>query len=265
MASSIPKDWWAKIYNKEYLSIYVDVDDPAINARQVSFVLQKAKPRKQAEILELACGYGRHAIEFARRGYQVTGLDYSKHFIGLGKKAAKDQGVKVNFIQGDMRHLSSIKAFDLVTCLFTSFGYFENEKDHGNVFYRIARSLKPHGTFVLDLTNTVDLVARIAKDGLVDKKTGLLTSVKTARLSNGLDVTSELAFDPKTMRRTLVRSWKESGKKRSYSASVRLFMLPEIQHLLEENGLGFKGVWGDYDGSKYSYSSPRMIVLAQKL
>lgn len=260
----ISKNWWKKIYNKEYLSIYVDIDAPDVNARQVSFVLKQAKPPKKAKILELACGYGRHAIEFARRGDEVTGLDYSRHFIELARRAAEEQEIKVKFRCGDMRRMSSLRSYDLVTCLFTSFGYFDDEQDHSRVFQRISRSLKPNGSFILDLTNTIDLVARLAKEGSINKKTGLLTSMESARLSNGLHVTSKLTFDPKTIRRTLVRRWEKMGKKHSYAASVRLFMLPEIQHLLEENGLAYQNIWGDYDGSSFSYTSPRMIILARK-
>ncbi len=77
------KQWWENVFDEKYLDTYVDIVTPEFTAQQISFLLERLRLKEGAKILDLACGHGRHSIELARRGYKVTGLDFSKHFIEL--------------------------------------------------------------------------------------------------------------------------------------------------------------------------------------
>jgi 2-polyprenyl-3-methyl-5-hydroxy-6-metoxy-1,4-benzoquinol methylase len=85
-----------------------------------------------AVILDLACGHGRHAIELARHGYLMTGLDLSGRHITLARSAAEAAGVRVTWIQADMRDLPR-GPFDAILNACTAFGYLESQAEDQKV------------------------------------------------------------------------------------------------------------------------------------
>ena len=105
-----------------------------------------------AAVLDLACGFGRHAVGMARRGHRVTGVDFNPRYLEMAAEEARRSGVEVRFIAEDMRELEFAREFAGVYSFFTSFGYFS---DAGNeqVLERIACSLAPGGRLLLDLAN----------------------------------------------------------------------------------------------------------------
>lgn len=258
------KQWWETLFDEKYLKTYVDVTTPESTHQQITFLQKALRLKKGAEILDVACGHGRHAIALARQGYQVTGLDFSKYFIDLAKKETKTQGVNVHFIQGDMRQLSFVNKFDAITNMFTSFGYFDSECDNELVLLKISRALKANGQFMIDINNGMRTLVRLVQIGQVDPETRLLVHVARARLSNGLFVETKEEFDPMTMRWAMTRRWEEDGRQRSYRTNVRLFSLPELSNMMRRNGLRVKKVWGDFHGAPFSFDAHRLIVLARK-
>ena len=252
------------MFDEKYIKTYVDIVSPEFTAQQITFLLKHLQLEKEAEILDLACGYGRHAIELAQRGYNVTGLDFSQKFIEMAKKCAQKRGVEVAFVQGDMRKISFTDRFDAVINMFTSFGYFEDESDNTLVLKNVSRALKRGGKFLIDHNNVGHLLARMLREGKKTKRGELLVDTKTELLSNGLRVTTKSEFHYATMRWSLTRSWEEKGRTKSYRTNVRLYSLPELQHLLEEAGLRVEKAWGDFQEAPFTLETPRMIVLARK-
>jgi len=105
-----------------------------------------------ASVLDAPCGFGRHSIEFARRGCPTTGVDFSETELGRARKAAADAGVSVTLACQDIRDLEFSGEFDLAVNLFSSIGYFSDDEDR-LVLDRFWRALKPGGTFVVDTRN----------------------------------------------------------------------------------------------------------------
>jgi 2-polyprenyl-3-methyl-5-hydroxy-6-metoxy-1,4-benzoquinol methylase len=115
----------------DYLFTYrEDLTDERSDAEVASLVklLELDSPMR---ILDLACGFGRHANRLAALGHSVTGVDYMPGFIALARQKAAEMGVQVDYRQGDMRLVSFLEEFDRVLLLFTSFGYFEDSKTNG--------------------------------------------------------------------------------------------------------------------------------------
>src|SRR5438309_3444259 len=112
-------EWWRGWFGPGYLELY----DETLRERtpreidQIEALLQLRPPRR---ILDLPCGQGRHAIELARRGYRVTGVDLSPYMLGIAKQRAAAAGVQVRWFTGDMREPLRGERFDLVLNLFTS-------------------------------------------------------------------------------------------------------------------------------------------------
>ena len=102
-------------------------------------------------MLDLCCGPGRHSLEFARRGFRVTGVDRTAHYLTTARAAATREGLTVEFVQEDMRHFHRPAAFDLALNLFSSFGYFEDVANDLRVLQHLHDSLKSGGQVLLEM------------------------------------------------------------------------------------------------------------------
>ncbi len=113
------------------------------------------QPSKDAYVLDLACGQGRHSLEFARRGFKnIEGLDRSHYLIQRARSVAKSEGLRVRFLEGDARKISRPNdAFDFVMLLGNSFGYFENIHDDLKLLREVFRVLKPWGKLIIDVAD----------------------------------------------------------------------------------------------------------------
>lgn len=94
--------WWENYFDEIYLILYKFLDEPERVKREVDFIEKALELKKGMKILDLACGQGRHAIELARRGYDVKGFDYSDYLIKVAKERAGKENLKIEFIKGDM-------------------------------------------------------------------------------------------------------------------------------------------------------------------
>ena len=265
MNKKIKKQWWEDAFDDKYLKTYVDIVTPKMTDQQMHFLLKELDFKKNDEILDLGCGYGRHAIELAKNGYNVTGVDTSKKFIDIAKKEAQKNNVKIDFLIEDMRNLSFINKFDVIINMFTSFGYFDDESDNELVIQKIHTSLKPNGKFLIDLNNGISLLNRIMEKGGTVNKTGIITNVVKTTLSNNLTVENKEELDLLTMRWAMKRNWKEGSNLKIYKTNVRIFFLPEINAMLKRNGFLIEKLWGDFQGSEFAPGSWRLIILAKKI
>lgn len=94
-------------------------------------------------LLDLGCGVGRHTLELARRGYQVTGVDRTATYLAEAQSRAEEEGLPDRFVAADMRDFVREDTFDAVLSLFTSFSYFEYPEENlqGNPYDQQARDL----------------------------------------------------------------------------------------------------------------------------
>ena len=118
--------------------------------REAEQILALVHPPQGATVLDLCCGPGRNALEFARRGFQVTGVDRTARYLDTARAAATREGLTVEFVQEDMRHFQRPAAFDVALNLFSSFGYFEDEAEDLRVLRHLHTSLKPGGQVLLE-------------------------------------------------------------------------------------------------------------------
>jgi SAM-dependent methyltransferase len=242
-----PVDWWRNWFGAEYLGLY----DKELAARtpveidRLQALLQLRPPNR---ILDLPCGQGRHAIELAKRGYDVTAVDLSAFLLGVGRERAATLGVRVRFFQGDMREVLSGERFQLVLNLFTSFGYFADAADDRKVAVAAAAMLEPGGRFVVELING-DRLMRNFQD-----REWFTVGEATVMERRSLDRQTRVM----TVERTV------SGPAHSdvNHHAVRLYGPPEIERLLRDAGFAAVDLYGDWDGSPATQESLRVVAIA---
>ncbi|MCB4964963.1 class I SAM-dependent methyltransferase, partial [Streptococcus mutans] len=137
-----------------FARVYDSIMDDSLYDRWTDFSLRHFPKKKDAKLLELACGTGIQSIRFKQAGFDVTGLDLSADMLDLAKKRAQSAHLDIPFIQGNMLDLSSVGKFDLVTCYSDSLCYMEDEVAVGDVFERVYAHLNSGGTFIFDVHST---------------------------------------------------------------------------------------------------------------
>ena len=156
LESYVKADWWRDIFNANYLRTDGDVvEDREITESEVDAYLQMVDVPRDAAILDLCCGQGRHVMELLRRGFTgLHGVDRSHYLIARAKKAVAGQGVAVRFHEGDARKLRfTDDSFQFVYVAGNSFGYFESAEDDVAVLTEIRRILEPGGQMLIDFTD----------------------------------------------------------------------------------------------------------------
>ncbi|MDH3280505.1 MAG: class I SAM-dependent methyltransferase, partial [Gammaproteobacteria bacterium] len=156
LESYVKADWWRDIFNANYLRTDGDVvEDPDITAAEIDAFLRMVDVPRDASILDLCCGQGRHILELARRGYtNLWGVDRSHYLISRAKSMARQQDCAVAFREGDARKLRfADDKFDLIYLAGNSFGYFESVEDDIAVLRELRRLLKPQGQLLIDFTD----------------------------------------------------------------------------------------------------------------
>lgn len=152
-------------------------------AKRLPDVLAKFHLKPQS-ILDLACGEGTFAVEMAKLGYKVTGIDQSKEMLKFARRKARKEGVEVNFEQGDMRELAFEGDFDLVTCWFDSINYLLDLEDVEKTFSRASRALGENGAFIFDMNTIYGLEVEWQKPSCyVQQDSSTIFEVHRARYS----------------------------------------------------------------------------------
>ncbi|MFH1367554.1 MAG: class I SAM-dependent methyltransferase [Elusimicrobiota bacterium] len=243
-------DWWKCFFTEDYLRQYeARYLTRARTRKETRAILKILRPAAGARILDLACGQGRISIELAKKGYRVTGVDYSKYLLSVARKRAGSR--KIDFIRKDMRKIGFREEFDIVINWFTAFGYF-SDKDNESVLRKVHKALKKNGKFLLDLSHDTPGHGHMPSQGWSDH--GDYVVLETRR------------YNPKRKTVSVKRDFIfiKSGKRRTYEFRIRTYSWPELRKLLKKTGFKLLKVFGGFDLSRFTKNSGRIIVLAQK-
>ena len=164
---STNRPWYVTLFERDWYDLLApggkrsQVDQDAFaeqTEQEVEFISAVLDLPAEASILDLCCGWGRHTIRLATRGYRMSGLDLSRYHLELARQAATEAGVDSQWLESDMRGVPSPnESFDAVVNLFTAFGYFD-DADNQRVLEEVSRVLKPGGRFLLDVINRDNLM-----------------------------------------------------------------------------------------------------------
>ena len=206
---------------------------------------------KQGAVLDLGCGPGRHALPLARAGLEVTAMDTSEHLLDELRRRAGDEKLDIDIRCEDMRDFSGLGPFDAVFVMWTSFGYFEAESDHGRVLDNVVDSLAPGGVLVLDLLGLETLCRTLEPVHLTEHADGSLLIERPVLVDHNTRLENEWI---------LVQG--ERADRAMFSH--RVWSAGEIARLVESAGLELEAIDGDLDGTPYDFESERMYVFARK-
>ncbi|HEY0031441.1 MAG TPA: class I SAM-dependent methyltransferase, partial [Bacteroidia bacterium] len=151
-------EWFECWFDSPYYHLLYSNRDYSEAELFIDNLVSYLNPEKDSRILDLACGKGRHSIDLNQKGFDVTGVDLAVQSIASARQSENE---RLHFYEHDMRRLFRTNYFDIALNLFTSFGYFKNERDNSAVINSVYKALKPDGIFVLDFMNSAKVIANL--------------------------------------------------------------------------------------------------------
>ena len=245
MSLTLNSQWYEEWFNSEYYHLLYDERNHKEAKFFIDNLITYLKPPKNTQILDLACGKGRHSIYLSNE-YSVTGIDLSANSI---QHACQFKSEKLSFFVHDMRKQFRVNHFDLVLNLFTSFGYFELEKDNQDIVKCIAKSLKPDGIMIIDFMNSKKVIKNLVEE---EFKTINKTEFHIQRWVKNKFIIKQIEV-------------KENGKSCFYQESVKVLTLKNFEKYFKSAGLEIIDLFGDYQLNIFDEDqSGRLILVAKK-
>jgi SAM-dependent methyltransferase len=241
------KAWYETHFQEEYLTIYKQRDEQV--EQELETLLPYLPDLRGKKVLDLCCGYGRHSRYLAGLGARVTGVDLSAPLL----KEAISQSVNepIQYMRCDMREIPIQNEMDLVLNLFTSFGYFDSNKENEAVLKKVYQALKPGGIFLFDYLNP-----SFVKQHLVP------FSRETV---GGKEITQYRTIEKGKVNKTIFVTDLESATKKQFEEKVKLYSMQHLKKMMERNGLDIVHTFGDYNASPFhNRDAPRTIFICRK-
>ena len=150
--------WFATWFDSPYYHLLYKNRDEKEAQVFIDNLIEKLQLKKGSKLIDIACGKGRHATYFNKKGMNVVGVDLSPNSIASAKQ---NENNNLQFSVHDMREVYKENHFDIVTNLFTSFGYFENKDDEQKAINAMAENLKTDGVLIIDFMNIKKVIANL--------------------------------------------------------------------------------------------------------
>jgi SAM-dependent methyltransferase len=243
---SEPADWYRRAFADDYLWLYSHRTEQQARS-EVEVAAEHLPFETSHQVLDIACGAGRHMLAFAEIGARVTGVDLSGVLLDKARRRFDEAGHGARLVRSDMRHLPFSYQFDGVTLWFTSFGYFPTETEDLIVLTELSNVLRPGGWWWIDIPNPSHLEANLVPESEreVDGPNGTAHVIEKRSIKDG-HVVKMIDID-------------DSLGHRSYEERVRLYTPERFGSLIREAELTTLGILGDYDGSPFTPKVPRQI------
>ncbi len=217
---------------------------------QVEKIIPLLDVKPSARILDLGCGVGRHSLELARHGFQVTGVDRTEHYLEQASEKAKKEELEVKFIQDDMRDFCQPNSFHVAISMGTSFSYFEDPEEDRQVLANVYRSLMSGGVFLLDMHGKETLSRIFVERDWYEEDDVLVLHERTVSQN----------WSWMELRWILLKDNKRAESRLSH----RLYAATELIALLTDCGFAQVDLYGDLEGVPYDQNAKRMVVVGRK-
>jgi 2-polyprenyl-3-methyl-5-hydroxy-6-metoxy-1,4-benzoquinol methylase len=243
-------DWYLDYFQGIVVDLWQQAMSPEQTRREVEFVTDLLRLPPAGRLLDVPCGFGRHSVELAERGFRVTGVDVSADCLARARKLAVERSVVVHWAQCEMRQLPASEPFDGAICLGNSLGYIDH--DGTEIFLtRLAGALRPGARLVLES-------GAIAESLLPNLKP------QAEYAFGGIVVVDARDYDPARSCMQSTNTITVDGKTSVHRDWQFVFTLAEVHRMLAAAGFRVLDIYCSLDRQPYVLGSENMYLIAEK-
>lgn len=244
-------NWYLHFFDGLALNLWKRAITPEYTEREIEFLQKIVTFPHNGYILDMPCGFGRHALLLAAQGFRVTGVDLAVEYISSLESEARQQNLPVTAVPLDMLEFKSSETFDIVLCLGNSFNYFSYDKMKRFITV-VATALKQGGKVVV---NTGSLAESVMVHG------------KEQNWMQLGDMLFLMAHEHDCMRGFLKTDMQfiMGGRTERKTAYHFTYTLAEIARLFQSENLEIKAVYSDFEGNLFKRGDDQAYILAEKL
>lgn len=239
------KAWFATWFDSPYYHILYKNRDEREAEVLMNNLCSFLQIQPSHQVLDLACGRGRHAIYLNNKGFHVTGIDLSAQSIAHAKCFENE---RLHFFEHDMRHVFERGRFDYVFNLFTSFGYFDTKTENLQAIKATTQNLKNGGVLVIDFMNSQKVIQEL-----------VLEETKTI---DAIDFHIKRSYESPFILKNI--DFEHQGQHYSFQEKVMAISKLEFESYFEAVGLDCIHLFGNYALEPFQDTSDRMIFILQK-
>lgn len=241
------KQWFEEWFDSPYYPLLYKKRNVDEARKFIQLLVKSLEIDEDSTALDLACGEGRHSLELNKQGLQVTGIDLSMRSIDIARKLEKKD---LEFFIEDMRRFELNRKFDFIFNLFTSFGYFDSQKDNLLVLDQVYKHLNKKGILIIDFLNGQKVI-----DSLVPYEYKEIDGIQ-------FEIKKEIN-ESHVIKKIKINDGK---KEFNYFEKVQLFSLENFEDMLSSKNFKVGQVYGDYELTDFNeMNSDRLIIFAQKM
>lgn len=250
MTPTINNNWYETFFSGLNCEMWTKAVTADWTNQEVDFLISALNVQPGAALLDIPCGFGRHTLALATRGFSLTGFDISTEFLqALNQQAAAEQ-LPVQIIQGNILTTEITGVFDGAYCLGNSFGYVDY--DGMNIFVKkVSAALKPGARFIINSGMVAEsILPNFPKTGhyVLDE---LTMDIRNAYNVEDSCMLTELTYAKRNQ--TEVHHFKHY-----------VFTLSEIKRLLAKYGLRTTNVYKSTEKQLYQFGDQQLYLVAEK-
>jgi SAM-dependent methyltransferase len=235
------KEWFGEWFNSPYYHILYKNRDTQEAEDFLDRLIEYLAIGEKNKIIDVACGKGRHSIYLNKKGFDVVGIDLSEENI---KRAKKHENNRLKFYVHDMRQPFQNGAFCYVFNFFTSFGYFDTEKENQDAIQSMADNLKPGGVLILDFLNPYRVIHHLIQEEV--------------KHIDGIDFHLTREFEDGFIVKNI--RFQHRSEEYFFQEKVKSIRRAMFENYFRLAGLEVKQIFGDYYLNEYhNETSERMI------
>jgi len=234
-----------------YKEIWRNIIPDELTNKEVDFIFSYFNLQQESSVLDIMCGYGRHAIALAKKGIKGTAVDNLPDYINEIKKIAEKENLPLQAFQADIANYKTESLFDLVICMGNSLNFF-TPQDTSRILASISSSLKPGAHLLINTWSLAEIVIKIFKD----KSWSKVGDLK-------LLADSKFLFHPTRIEtQSIIIS--ADGKEEIKTGIDYIYSINELEMMLKNAGLSLKEVYSIPGKKKFTIGDPRAYLIAEK-
>ena len=231
---------------------------PEIIDATVAWLVSELGLNPNASFIDLGCGPGLYCTRLARRGLEVTGLDYSRRSIQYAREQANREGLSIEYKYQNYLTMDYEERFDAAAIIFCDLGALSND-DRDTLLERVYRALRPGGVFVADVFTQRGRAKGRATAGWDAYESSFW------RPHPHLVLTSTFAYPEDNVELDQYIVIEEDGGTSLYRIWDHHYTADTLTAVVEARGFVVEGVWGSLTGEKYDREKSEIVaVVARK-